>query len=71
VNILLFQCLASTKQNIKLKVSFNSIAMATVIICHKVPNPITANDHDTMAMVITHTFINIIVYGPQSLNSSK
>jgi hypothetical protein len=41
----------------KLKASFNSITMATVIISHEAK---TANDH-TMGMVITtYTLINIV-----------
>jgi hypothetical protein len=31
-----------------------------VILSHKVQNPLAANDHHTMAAVITHAFIDII-----------
>jgi hypothetical protein len=47
--------------------------MATVIILsHNTPNPVTANDHHTMATAVTtHTFINVNTQGPKSLNNSK
>jgi hypothetical protein len=36
------------------------------LLSHKVQNPLTANDHHTMTAVITHTFINIILYKAQN-----
>jgi hypothetical protein len=47
--------------------------MATVIILsQKAQNPLTSNDHHTMATVITkYTFTNIITQGPKSLSNSK
>jgi hypothetical protein len=46
----------------KLKASFNSITLPTVIILpHKANNLSTANNHHTIATATTaHTFINII-----------
>jgi hypothetical protein len=45
--------------------------MATVIILsHKAQNPLTANDHHTMATVITSS-INIITYGPKSARANE
>jgi hypothetical protein len=47
--------------------------VATVIILsHKAQNPLTGNNHHTMATVgTTQTFINIIIFGPKSLNDNK
>jgi hypothetical protein len=51
----------------------HSITMAMVIILScKAQNSSTANDHHSMAMVVTtHTFINVITQGPKSLKNAK
>jgi hypothetical protein len=45
---LLFQCIATIKEHIKIKASFNSITVATVImLTHKAQNSLTVNYHHT------------------------